>query len=669
MSFDALMANFKQAAAKPISKAKATTNNEKEEDASRKRPLLGGNGNSNNNKAAKTSSGTTTDNGNDKDKTVSYPTIQDLPSPIQRIFLACPAHVETGGPEAMHQLCDMIIRCTTTTATTTSSGTPFSMDNTSSSGTTTEAAAPVAIPGNMGTTSTTTMLPKVEAYMLYLNEVEEAEDEDDAGDGTDMTGNSKSGHTTMTVVHAPLASVPLPYRVYHTPVLTGQVMMQSTGLSQLEHFLTSSDLIIWPEVWTKYRNVFSNTHAQQCIWWLSVNNNKGQFGRRDFMTRTDIRHLYQSEYARRHLMKHLPSTKTMPTMTMTASAIPDDAGDAITQRRKQVQVMPMTEYIPSRRIPLKEQVFAKSKRDLDVVYNPIKGWHYTQDIMDHCAKRSGSGGGASNSTSGTTNNAMIQFTPIGGDNVSNGRRLTPEEVTALLLRAKIYIDFGPHPGMDRLPREAALCGCVVVMHREGAAQYQEDVPLKDKYKVAACSSASASTLDVDQIYDILQSSIQNYDDVSHNDFDDYRAWIHGQYDRMQQCVRNFLNDITSSTSTTIMTGDGNGNANGASCTNGTTADLLATTTADVGTPDASSGANDNLNVNAVPLATKAPSSTTVAAPVTGWAIDPTGTDTPTPTGTTYLKAEPETETPVLSQTTGTSAGDEPFTTDETPDIE
>jgi len=46
----------------------------------------------------------------------------------------------------------------------------------------------------------------------------------------------------------------------------------------------------------------------------------------------------------------------------------------------------------------------------------------------------------------------------------------------------VYVDFGWHPGRDRLPREAALAGCVVFSTRHGAAGYEGDMPLSDWYK-------------------------------------------------------------------------------------------------------------------------------------------------------------------------------------------
>ena len=33
---------------------------------------------------------------------------------------------------------------------------------------------------------------------------------------------------------------------------------------------------------------------------------------------------------------------------------------------------------------------------------------------------------------------------------------------------QVYIDFGHHPGQDRLPREAVQCGCVVITGTRGS---------------------------------------------------------------------------------------------------------------------------------------------------------------------------------------------------------
>lgn len=62
------------------------------------------------------------------------------------------------------------------------------------------------------------------------------------------------------------------------------------------------------------------------------------------------------------------------------------------------------------------------------------------------------------------------------------RSMSKEQVINCLLSSKIYIDFGHHPGKDRIPREASLCGCVVLVKNSGAAKYYEDVSIDDYYR-------------------------------------------------------------------------------------------------------------------------------------------------------------------------------------------
>ncbi|MQQ06898.1 hypothetical protein GFB49_00365 [Epibacterium sp. SM1979] len=59
------------------------------------------------------------------------------------------------------------------------------------------------------------------------------------------------------------------------------------------------------------------------------------------------------------------------------------------------------------------------------------------------------------------------------------QNMTRAEIVDVLSNCKIFLDCGFHPGKDRVPREAALCGCLPVVRREGAARFAKDVPLPD----------------------------------------------------------------------------------------------------------------------------------------------------------------------------------------------
>jgi len=58
-----------------------------------------------------------------------------------------------------------------------------------------------------------------------------------------------------------------------------------------------------------------------------------------------------------------------------------------------------------------------------------------------------------------------------------------EELANKFLESKLYIDFGHHPGKDRLPREAAIHGCCVITGLYGSASNSLDVNIPSSYKI------------------------------------------------------------------------------------------------------------------------------------------------------------------------------------------
>ena len=63
----------------------------------------------------------------------------------------------------------------------------------------------------------------------------------------------------------------------------------------------------------------------------------------------------------------------------------------------------------------------------------------------------------------------LAFAPI--------ENMTKAQVKQTLESCAVYIDFGHHPGKDRVPREAACAGAVVLLHEQGAAKFFADHPL------------------------------------------------------------------------------------------------------------------------------------------------------------------------------------------------
>ncbi|WP_159807594.1 hypothetical protein [Cellulomonas citrea] len=130
-----------------------------------------------------------------------------------------------------------------------------------------------------------------------------------------------------------------------------------------------------------------------------------------------------------------------------------------------------------------------------VAYNPAKGMDTTRRLMDLAPD--------------------LTWVPLAG--------MTHAELARALGGVKAYVDFGEHPGRDRIPREAALAGACVVVGRRGSAVNDVDVPIPQEYKVDPAEGPAADRRTVALLRDVLA------DHTTHAArFASYRRWIEDQ---------------------------------------------------------------------------------------------------------------------------------------------
>lgn len=168
------------------------------------------------------------------------------------------------------------------------------------------------------------------------------------------------------------------------------------------------------------------------IWWLSVDNyikcihqDINNYTPTGFKDKSNILHLVQSWYAYRFLIE--------------AAGVDDS------------KIYWLSDYINDSFLKKKFSVSAKTNQ---IVYNPAKGYKNIKRLID--------------------DTPYYNWVPV--------KNMTPLQVAYTLQCSKIYIDFGNHPGKDRIPREAAASGCCVITNRSGSAAYYEDIPIPDEYK-------------------------------------------------------------------------------------------------------------------------------------------------------------------------------------------
>lgn len=169
----------------------------------------------------------------------------------------------------------------------------------------------------------------------------------------------------------------------------------------------------------------------------------------------------------------------------------------LTEQVKAERIIRATDYINQAFLePFDEQ----PRRRNVVLYNPAKGMEYTERIMAACKD--------------------LEFIPLAG--------MSRLEVRKQMRTAKLFIDFGNHPGKDRMPREAIASGCCVITSRRGSAAYYQDVPLFDEYKFDGNDIHGITV----KIYDIM-----NDYDHHRNYFEIYRQMVRGEKELFEHGMR------------------------------------------------------------------------------------------------------------------------------------
>lgn len=254
-----------------------------------------------------------------------------------------------------------------------------------------------------------------------------------------------------------------------------------------------------------------NSRTQKMLWWLSVDNffscsryfipvrelmgfsrrlalkqlfhrltgvAKGK--RRGFpkfslrkLAKTDVLSAYQSEYAQ-HFLKNKGFREIC--------ALKDYIN---------------TEHTAADALPAKENI---------VLYNPKKGFAFTKKIIARMSD--------------------VDFVAVANMNRA--------QVIDLMRRAKVYIDFGNHPGKDRMPRECAANGCVVITGSRGSAGFFEDVMIPNKYKF------DERTASLDDICGVIKESLTDYDSAI-GDFGMYRRMIMREKQEFENQIRLIFN--------------------------------------------------------------------------------------------------------------------------------
>lgn len=259
-----------------------------------------------------------------------------------------------------------------------------------------------------------------------------------------------------------------------------------------------------------YEKAFEHSRIQKVLWWLSVDNfykcsvhtlsPAEMFG---FSRRLGFKALFHRTKRLLHIGHRRGaaiSLKKLRHLDAVNGYQSEYARDFL-QRKGFGKLAPLKDFINTEHI----SGFDKTLKEDIVLYNPKKGVEFTRKLIAAAPD--------------------IRWVPLQG--------MTRAQLIDVVRRAKVYIDFGNHPGKDRLPRECAMNGCCVITGMRGSAAFYGDVMIGPAYKF---NEKQAS---VSEIIACIRRTLADYG-TAINDFADYRNMISSERDEFARQVRDLF---------------------------------------------------------------------------------------------------------------------------------
>lgn len=221
----------------------------------------------------------------------------------------------------------------------------------------------------------------------------------------------------------------------------------------LNYIDSVDNICVVPEVFSEYLYIIKK--GLKIFWWMSVDNYYANtFAQHcngdvlyDIWDDNNIIHFVQSYYAYEHCVKNGISKG---------------------------KIYYLSDYIQDLFVKNAKNEINCKKNDC-VLYNPKKGYEFTFFLIQRCTS--------------------IQWRPL--------INMSSVQLSNLMKHSKIYVDFGNHPGKDRMPREAAISGCCILIGNRGAAKFKEDINIPDEFRFE--NEYSNITSIINKIQNILQN--------------------------------------------------------------------------------------------------------------------------------------------------------------------
>jgi hypothetical protein len=275
------------------------------------------------------------------------------------------------------------------------------------------------------------------------------------------------------------AEAPEPYKRYKAPVARYEDV--------------AGNLIIFPEV--NPMQALKVRNAKAALWWLSLEN---------FLER---RHIWPFHDKVRYFKKVIKGQRPIGGARNLKSLLHFSQTEHSTQylRSCGIEPIPLIDSINEDFLTDKYLDKTSHKKDI-ILYNPGKGRKVTEALIKAYPQ--------------------WQFVPLKG--------LNRDQLSEKLYSAKVYIDFGHHPGRDRMPREAAMHGCCLISGILGSAGNDVDLPIPRKYKL---DSADADFI---RTFGELADDIFRHFDQHFALLQDYRSYLKSEPRIFRQQIQDYF---------------------------------------------------------------------------------------------------------------------------------
>lgn len=281
--------------------------------------------------------------------------------------------------------------------------------------------------------------------------------------------------------------IPIPYRIYTDSFITKEEIVDD-----------EKNAIIIPETYSYMAKEYKK--AEVFIWWLSVDNNTkytSYLNKLLFCLTFPLRYIVKNKTYRGNAKKifcdrikkkkYCFSKEQANISHMCASFYALDYVGARSQRPVYKAIEPISKNILEHYNEHKDDLSLENRSDV-ILFNPKKSGKFINKLIKKYSD--------------------LSFLPLTG--------LSQDELIEKYKTSKLFIDFGPFPGAERMPKEAVLYGCAIITGKHGASALHSDVPINGEYKLIEKNHKA--------VYEKIKHVLDHYIEL-YSDFNEYREVV------------------------------------------------------------------------------------------------------------------------------------------------